>query len=194
MLPIGGATRPMRRVLLTVAVLAAIAGGAIVAAGASSGSSTGTYQIRAVFDDATFAVTGEDVRIAGATVGTIGSTEVTDRSGLGAPSSCSTPGSGCKAAVTFTVSKAGFTPFHANAFCAIRPQSLLGEKYIDCKPGTAATPALRRIQSGPGEGAYLLPLVHTSSPVDTDLVNDIYREPTRQQLSLILNELGTGLA
>src|SRR5437763_10635517 len=194
MLPSGGAARPMRRVLLTVAVLAGIAGGAIVAAGASSGSSTGTYQIRAIFDDATFAVTGEDVRIAGATVGTIATTEVTDRSGLGASSSCSTPGSGCKAAVNFTVSKPGFTPFHANAFCAIRPQSLIGEKYVDCNPGTANTPPLKHIQSGPGAGTYLLPVTHTSSPVDTDLVNDIYREPVRQQFSLILNELGTGLA
>ena len=29
----------------------------------------------------------------------------------------------------------GFTPFYANATCAIRPQSLIGEKYVDCEPG-----------------------------------------------------------
>jgi hypothetical protein len=96
--------------------------------------------------------------------------------------------------VTFTITRPGFFPFHTNAFCAIRPQSLIGEKYVDCNPGTANYPALPRIQSGPGAGSYLLAVAHTSSPVDTDLVNDIYREPARQQFSLILNELGTGLA
>jgi ABC-type transporter Mla subunit MlaD len=96
--------------------------------------------------------------------------------------------------VTFSISRAGFTPFHANATCVIRPQSLIGEKFVDCNPGTSAAPPLQRIGSGPGAGTYLLPLGHTSSPVDTDLVNDIYREPVRQQFSLILNELGTGLA
>jgi ABC-type transporter Mla subunit MlaD len=184
----------MKRVLLSALVLAAIGTGGFVAAGASSSQDGGPYQIRAVFDDASFAVAGEDVRIAGAPVGTIGSLEVTDRGGLGSPASCSNPGSGCKAAVTFTITRPGFYPFHQNATCAIRPQSLIGEKYVDCNPGTAAAPPLPRIDSGPGAGAHLLPVTHTSSPVDTDLVNDIYREPVRQQFSLIINELGTGLA
>jgi ABC-type transporter Mla subunit MlaD len=184
----------MKRLVLTALLLAGLVAGAIVATGASCGQRTGPYQIRAIFDDASFAVAGEDVRIAGAPVGTIGSLDVTDRGGTGRPSSCSNPGSGCKAAVTFIINRPGFTPFHADASCAIRPQSLIGEKFVDCNPGTAAAPALQRIGSGPGAGTYLLPLTHTSSPVDTDLVNDIYREPVRQQFSLILNELGTALA
>jgi len=183
----------MKRVLVSLLVLAAIGAGVFVATGASNRHS-GPYQIRAIFDDASFAVAGEDVRIAGAPVGTIGSLQVTDRTGVGSPASCSNPGSGCKAAVTFSINRPGFTPFHANAFCAIRPQSLIGEKYVDCNPGTAAAPPLQRVASGPGAGAYLLPVTHTSSPVDTDLVNDIYRDPVRQQFSLIINELGTGLA
>ena len=32
------------------------------------------------------------------------------------------------------IDDAGFTPFHVNATCAIRPQSLIGEKYVDCEP------------------------------------------------------------
>jgi ABC-type transporter Mla subunit MlaD len=35
---------------------------------------------------------------------------------------------------------------------------------------------------------------HNSTAVDLDLVGDIMRQPERQRLSLILNELGTGLA
>src|SRR5690606_9495714 len=43
-------------------------------------------------------------------------------------------------------------------------------------------------------GQYLLPASNTVKPVDVDLVTNIYQLPVRQRLSLILNELGTGLA
>ena len=39
-----------------------------------------------------------------------------------------------------------------------------------------------------------MPVTHTSSPVDTDLVQNIYRMSTRQRFGLIINEFGTGLA
>jgi ABC-type transporter Mla subunit MlaD len=99
-----------------------------------------------------------------------------------------------KAAVTIEIDNRAFAPFHANATCAIRVQSVIGEKFVDCTPGTAAYPALARIRSGPGAGSYLLPISQTTSPVDFDLVQDIYRDPVREQFALILNELGTGLA
>jgi phospholipid/cholesterol/gamma-HCH transport system substrate-binding protein len=102
--------------------------------------------------------------------------------------------SGKKAAVTLEIDHSSFTPFHADAFCAIRPQSLIGEKYVDCNPGTVNEPPLPKITRGPGAGTYYLPVTHTRSPVDTDIVQDIYREPVRQQFAIIINELGTGLA
>jgi hypothetical protein len=40
----------------------------------------------------------------------------------------------------------------------------------------------------------LLPLANTSSPVDSDIVQDISQQPIRERFALILNELGTGLA
>jgi ABC-type transporter Mla subunit MlaD len=127
-------------------------------------------------------------------VGTIASLDITNRSGLGAPNSCKQLGSSCKAVVTITIGASAFTPFHQNASCAIRPQSLIGEKYVDCNPGTSAAPTLTKITSGPGAGSYLLPVTHNSSPVDTDLVQNIYRQPVRQWFGIILNEFGTGLA
>src|SRR5204862_1125701 len=45
-----------------------------------------------------------------------------------------------------------------------------------------------------GKGQHFLPLARTSSPVDLDLVNDIMRLPYRQRFSILLDELGTGLA
>jgi ABC-type transporter Mla subunit MlaD len=168
----------MRRLALIALVLVAAAVAATVAS-ASGSSGGGSYRVRAIFDDASFAVAGEQVRVAGAPVGSIASLEVTKNK---------------RAAVTLEIDDARFTPFHANATCAIRPQSLIGEMYVDCDPGTAAVPALRRITSGPGAGTYYLPVVRTHSPVDFDISQDIYREPIAQRLAIILDELGTGLA
>ena len=169
----------MRRLALIALVLVAAAVAAAVASASGSGGDHGTYKVRAIFDDASFAVAGEQVRVAGAPVGSIASLEVTHNK---------------QAAVTLTIDDARFTPFHANGTCAIRPQSLIGEMYVDCDPGTSSAPALRRITSGPGAGTYYLPVVRTHSPVDFDISQDIYREPIAQRLAIILNELGTGLA
>ena len=178
----------MRRLALMAGMIAAWVAGAIVLTGASSGT-TSPYQVRAIFDDAAFVAVGEDVRIAGAPVGTIVAADVCLKASSGCPA-----GSLKKAAITLEIDNRGFAPFHADATCAIRPQSLIGEKYVDCSPGTAATAGLERIGSGPGQGTYLLPVARTQSPVDIDIVQNIYREPVRQQLAIILNELGTGLA
>jgi ABC-type transporter Mla subunit MlaD len=168
----------MRRIGLIVAILVVVAAGAAIAS-ASNGAAGGSYRVRAIFDDASFAVAGEQVRVAGAPVGSIADLGVT---------------SSKKAAVTLQIGDSRFTPFHANATCAIRPQSLIGEMYVDCDPGTAAAPALNRIASGPGAGTYYLPVTQTRSPVDFDIAQDIYREPVAQRLAIILDELGTGLA
>jgi ABC-type transporter Mla subunit MlaD len=61
-------------------------------------------------------------------------------------------------------------------------------------PGSSSQPALHKIESGPGKGSYYLPVTQTSSPVDSDIVQDIYQEPIRERFALILDELGTGLA
>jgi ABC-type transporter Mla subunit MlaD len=168
----------MRR--LATILLAFLAAAAVTAVASSSSRGSGSpYEVRGIFDDAAFAVPGEDVRIAGAPVGSIQSLAVTAQK---------------KAAVTIEINNASFTPFYANAHCAIRPQSLIGEKYVDCSPGSSSSPKLSKITSGPGAGSYYLPLARTSSPVDSDIVQDISQQPTRERFALILNELGTGLA
>jgi ABC-type transporter Mla subunit MlaD len=168
----------MRRIALISIVVAAVVATVASGTGASRGAG-GPYEVRAIFDNAAFAAPGEDVRIAGANVGSIQSLDVTPAN---------------QAAVTIAINNAAFTPFHANATCAIRPQSLIGERYVDCEPGTSSAPLLTRITSGSGAGTYLLPVTRTSSPVDSDIVQNIYQEPIRERFALILNELGTGLA
>jgi phospholipid/cholesterol/gamma-HCH transport system substrate-binding protein len=166
----------MRRIVTALVLAAiAIAGLTLVAAG---GTEDG-YRVRAIFDNVASAVEGEDVKVAGAKVGTIDSFDVTPDN---------------RAAVVLQIDDDRFTPFHEDARCTIRPQSLIGEKFVECDPGDSSTPALAKIEDGPGEGEYLLPLARTSSPVDLDLINDIMRLPFRERLTILLDELGAGLA
>jgi ABC-type transporter Mla subunit MlaD len=163
-------------VLLTVLVVVAFS------LGASGGGSP--YLVRAIFDSASFIVPGEDVKVAGVKVGAIDSLDVQGR----------------KAVIVLRIDDPAFRDFRADASCTIQLQSLIGEKFVACKPtqprdaNAPLPPALRKIQHGPGTGQYLLPLANTSSPVDIDLLNDIMRVPERQRFSIILNELGVGLA
>lgn len=178
----------MKRIAAAFALVAVVVSGLIVLVSGVTGGGD-PYDVHAIFDNASFVALGEDVRIAGAPVGSIVALGVC----VGHPHPCA-PGTLDKAAVTLEIDNSAFAPFHANATCTVRLQSLIGEKYIDCTPGTSSYPALSRIRTGPGTGSYLLPVTQTSSPVDFDLVQDIYQEPVAEQFALILNELGTGLA
>jgi virulence factor Mce-like protein len=137
------------------------------------------YYVRAIFDNASTIVPGEDVKIAGVPVGVISDMDVTDEK---------------QAAVTLRIDDENFTPWKADASCTIGAQGLIGEKFVECEPGSTDAPALRRIREGDGEGERLLPVENTSSPVDIDLINNIMRLPYRQRLSILLSELGTALA
>src|SRR3954447_12100800 len=169
----------MRRLATGTLLAFALVGAAVFGIGASDGNGGSGYQVRAIFDDVASAVPGEDVKIAGAKIGKVGSMSVTPEN---------------KASVVLEISDSGFAPFHGNAHCTIRPQSLIGEKYVECEPGTNAAPELREIKDGPGKGQHLLPLKNTSAPVDLDLINNVMRLPYRQRFSILLSELGAGLA
>lgn len=173
-----------RRVATAVVVVACLAG--LVVLATSAGGSSGGYSVRAIFDDAGNVISGEDVKIDGVKVGTVGSVTPTPQQ---------------KAAVVLNISNPGFQDFRDDASCEIRPQALIGEKYVDCLPtqarveGSPLPPPLKRIPSGQeGEGEYLLPVQNTSSPVDVDLLGDIQRLPERERFTIIINELGAGLA
>jgi len=143
------------------------------------------YRVRAIFDHAGFLIPGEDVKVAGVKVGSIEDVEVTPE---------------FKAAVVLRIDDPGYQDFRSDAKCIVRPQSLIGEKFVECEPtqkrgvGTEAPGELRVIEDGPGEGQHLLPVENTERSVDLDLLNDTLREPYRERLSIIVDELGIGLA
>ena len=67
----------MRRILLIVAGL--LAAGLLIALPAiGSNGSSGTYEVRGIFDNGSFVVAGEEVRVAGAKVGTVSSVDVSN--------------------------------------------------------------------------------------------------------------------
>ncbi len=143
------------------------------------------YRVRAIFDNAGFIIPGEDVKVAGVKVGTVDDVEVTPE---------------FKAAVVLKINDPGYQDFRADAHCMVRPQSLIGERFVECEPtqkhavGQEAPGPLQQVDEGPGKGQYLLPVENTGKSVDLDLLNNILREPERARLSIILNELGVGLA
>ena len=161
----------MRRIA-ALGVLVAAAAVALVTLGVSGTS--GNYRVDAIFDNADYLISGQDVKIAGARVGQVAAVKLTrDR----------------KARVEMLIDP-GFAPFRANAECSIRPQSLIGEKFVECEPGDPSRGPLARN----GGGAPTVPVTQTHSPVDLDLVFTALRLPLRQRLSIVVNELGTGLA
>jgi len=139
--------------------------------------------------------------VAGANVGEIKSVGVTMPGDVvaykdGEP--VSKPG---KAVIEMDITDPSFQDFREDATCQIRPQSLIGEKFVDCRPtlprapGTEPPPSLKEIPDGEaGAGQYLLPLGSNGTSVDPDLINNIQTLPYAQRFRLIFNELGAGFA
>ena len=163
----------MRRLAGAAAGLCAVLIGFALSA-AGGGSQSGDYRVDAIFDNASFLIPGQDVKVAGAKAGTVVDVKLTPQH---------------KARIQMKVGKE-FAPFRSDADCTIQPQSLIGEKFIQCSPGTPQGRPLRSI----GGEAPTVPLADTHSPVDIDLVNATFRAPTNQRLALLLDELGAGFA
>jgi ABC-type transporter Mla subunit MlaD len=169
----------MRRIFAIAVVTASAAAALVMGVGAADDDGVG-YEVRATFDNVSGAVEGEDVKIAGARVGAIKELDVTPEK---------------KAIVVLEIEEPGFAPFRADAKCTIRPQSLIGEKFVECDPGRSDQPELEEVPEGEdGAGQAELPLENTSSPVDLDLINNIMRLPYRERLAILINEFGTALA
>src|SRR3954453_2379452 len=161
----------MRRALgfgaLAVIAIAAIA---LIA----SRSSAGDYRVDVIFDNSRGLTPGQLVEVAGARVGKIQSIHLTR---------------GFKARIELEVDKR-FAPFRKNAACTIRPQGLLAEYYVECDPGTPASPPLRAAAGS----APTVPVTHTTQPVALTDLADIWSAPVRDRLSILLAELGMGTA
>jgi virulence factor Mce-like protein len=161
----------VRRVGAILAVLA-VCGAAALAVGANGGGDAKGKSYEIVFDNAFGLTEGGDFKIAGVRAGSTSSFEVV---GQERP----------LAVVKAEVTEPGFADLREDARCEIRPQSLIGEYYVDCQPGASD----RRLPDG-----GRVPVEQTSSTIPVDLVNSILRRPYRERFRLIISELGAGLA
>ena len=163
----------MRRAISILVVIGAgIAAFAFTGASEDSGGDP-TYKIQ--FDNAFGLVEQGDFRIGGVTAGQTTGFDVTKVDGR------------ALALVEAKVTEPGFADLREDASCEIKPQSLIGEYYVDCQPGKSD-------QKLPTDGSAVIPVEQNFSTIPPDLVNDIMRRPVRERLRLILSELGTGLA
>ena len=190
----------MRKPLI-IGALVALALAAVVLLASRDDGEDG-YLVRAIFDNGAFLVKGEEVRVAGANVGKIDSVGVTLPGEYATYEDGQPKPEAGKAVIVLDITDPGFQDFRKDASCLIRPQSLIGEKFVDCRPTLPRAPGsedepeeLEQLPDGqPGAGQYLLPVENNSTSVDPDLINNIQTLPYAQRFRLILNELGAGLA
>jgi ABC-type transporter Mla subunit MlaD len=109
----------MRRIALTVVLLAVAAAG-FTAVNATAGD-TNTYEVE--LDNAFGLVNGSEVRVAGVKAGTVTGLDINEAK---------------KALITISVGKE-FGEFKSDASCSSEPQSLIAEYFLDCQPGQSPT-------------------------------------------------------
>ncbi len=159
----------MRRAVAYAALVLVIGAFVVVTGAFSSGPSDPTYKLE--FDNAFGLVPDAQFKVAGVPAGKISAIDLNQKN--------------YHAIVTVQVTTKGFGAFRSDASCQSRPQSLIGEYFVDCQPGQSGRP----LKSG-----ATLPASHTFSTIPADLLADVMRMPQRERLTLIINELGGAVA
>jgi ABC-type transporter Mla subunit MlaD len=172
------------RRLASIAFVVLACAAVVVMSGAGGKNSESGKTVKIAFSNAFGLTEGGDLRVGGVNAGSTDTFDVSKgpECQLGHPNR--QPRRAC-AVVTATITKPGFSSFRKDATCAIRQQSLIGEYYVDCQPGSSK----ETLPNG-----QIIPDTKTSSTIPTDLVNNVLRRPYRDRLRLIIAELGTGLA
>ena len=163
-----------RRASVAVGVAALIAIVTVVGASFDLSLNSGrsqSYQIKAHFPTVNGVIEGSDVFFGGVRVGNVTGLAV-DQDSHGATA-------------TLSIDKK-YAPVHEGATAAVRPKSLLGEKYIFMTVGDPSKPAIC-------DGCQL-PDSATAVNVELDQLINILDEPTRKELQQLISNLGTGLA
>ena len=163
----------MKRIAAILLLLALVCGAALTLGAKDEEDSSGGKTYELLFDNAFGLTEGGDFKVAGVRAGQTSKFKVTKVDGRPL------------ALVEAEVTEPGLADLREDARCEIRPQSLIGEYFVDCQPGASD-------EKLPDGGR--LPVQQTSSTIAIDLVNDIMRRPYQERLRLIVGELGAGLA
>jgi virulence factor Mce-like protein len=157
----------VRRILLVTLLLAGAAAFVLTSSGAKEESGN---KFTVEFDNAFGLVKGGDVKVAGVRAGKVSTLRVDRRTK--------------RALVDFEITEAGFGSLRKDVYCESRPQSLIGEYFIDCRPGKSP----EKLKPG-----AKIPVRQTASTIPPDLMVNIMRRPYRERFRIILNELGAGV-
>ncbi|WP_020661456.1 MlaD family protein [Amycolatopsis benzoatilytica] len=155
------------RIAVTTVVVAAVAVAGTVVWQAKKDDGKAT--VVAMFADASPLIPGNTVNLRGMRIGTI--------TGIGLDHG--------QARVEMSVDR-GVLPLHQDAHATVRPVSLLGERYVELDPGTAAAPELPAGQP--------IAVDHTSASVDLDQILNSLDDPTSTALAALVTTLGEGSA
>jgi ABC-type transporter Mla subunit MlaD len=156
---------------VAIAFVACAAGAALLFAGAGGEGGGDSRRYVVELDNAFGMVLGGDVRVAGVNAGRVVDVEL-DKKTL-------------KALVEIEITQDGFGSLREDTRCETRPQSPLGEYFLDCNPGTSPTEL-------PEKG--VVAVERTTSTIPPDLVQNVMRMPYRERFRLVLNEFGAGVA
>jgi len=148
------------RVAAVVAVVLAVV---VVAVILLSGGSS--YQVNAVFQDASQIVSGDQVQIGGSTVGTVSKIVLTK---------------GGQAQLTLSIDNSSYTPLHQGTEATVRLSSLSGiaNRYVDLRLGPSNAPKIA------SDG--VIPTTETTSAVDIDQLFNTLNPPTLKGLQNLI--------
>jgi phospholipid/cholesterol/gamma-HCH transport system substrate-binding protein len=134
----------------------------------TSGEESKDRTVRATIADAGALEKGNDVRVSGVLVGSIGDIELR----------------GAHAVLTLSVDP-GVLPLHQDASLKVRPVNLLGESFVDLDPGSDSEPFMERA---------VIPMSRAEYGVTLQDVLNTFRQPTAAGLAAVLTTLGEGVA
>ena len=159
----------MKRIAIIGFVLASLVAAAVATGATDSEPLDPKYTVE--LDNAFGLIEGADVKVAGVRAGKIDRFRIDPKS--------------YRALVDIQIKKEGFGELRKDVFCEARPQSLIGEYFLDCLPGKSE----ERLEPG-----ATIPVEQTGSTIPIDLINNIYRRPYRERFSIIFAEFGAALA
>jgi phospholipid/cholesterol/gamma-HCH transport system substrate-binding protein len=144
------------RIAAVTAVVVAVVAVAVVLL-----SNGNTYQVHAIFQNASQIVSGDQVEVAGTPIGTVSSLALT-RNG--------------QANLTLNITNPNYDPLRQGTTATVRELSLSGiaSRYVDLRPGPVGGPAIK--SNG------MIPTADTTSEVDLDEIFNTLNGPTLKGL------------
>ncbi|HLY49469.1 MAG TPA: MlaD family protein [Solirubrobacteraceae bacterium] len=144
------------RIAALAALVIAVAAVGIILLSGSSG-----YQVKAIFENASQIVTGDQVEVAGNSIGSVSNIALTPDG---------------RAELTLSINNSQFTPLHRGTEAIIRQPGLssIAARYVDLNLGSASGPAI------PSGGT--IDQTQTQSEVDLDELFNALNGPTRKGL------------